>query len=119
MKLKPHEIHAALRVLVGRIEACGASPELTAASMLANDLRQAVGDRTNPANPYAASRVLDTIGPVDPAAEVPAVDVDLAAAMSELAESNRQLAEAQRIHAEALLEHAEAMDKGGEPETMD
>lgn len=118
MKLKPHEIHAALRVLVARIEDCGASPELTAAATLANDLRQAVGYRSNPANPYAASRVLDTIGHVDPADEVP-VPADVAAAMSELAEANRELAQAQRIHAEALLEHAEAMDKGGEPETMD
>ena len=67
MMLKPHELHAALGILIHRIEACGGSPELTAAVMLASDIRQSVGNRWNPANEYAAQRVRDTFGTVDPA----------------------------------------------------
>jgi len=76
MTLKPHEIYAALSALVFRIEQCGGSPELTSASMLANDLRQAVGNRWNPANEYASQRVLDAVGPIDPASEVEHVSPD-------------------------------------------
>jgi hypothetical protein len=70
MNLKPHEIHAALGTLVDRIEKCGGSPELTDAVVLASDLRQAVGNRWNPANEYAAGRVLAATGPIDPESAV-------------------------------------------------
>ena len=69
MKLKPHEIHAALGTLITLIERCGASSELTGAVTLTSDLRQAVGNRWNPADDYAAKRVLEAVGPVDPESE--------------------------------------------------
>jgi hypothetical protein len=43
--------------LTKRIEACGASPELTRAVTLASDLRMAIGNRWNPRDKYAAERV--------------------------------------------------------------
>ena len=55
-KLTQDELHAALGALINRIEACGASPELTAAVCLASDIRQAVGNEFNPPNEYAADR---------------------------------------------------------------
>ncbi len=48
---------AALGELALRIECCGASLELTRASSLCNDIRQAVGNKYNPPNHYAADRV--------------------------------------------------------------
>lgn len=49
----------ALREIGDRIEACGASPELTHAVSLTSDLRQAVGNQHNPASPYALLRVIE------------------------------------------------------------
>ena len=51
----------ALEEIVNRIELCGASPELTAAVSLASDLRQAIGNKWNPANEYALQRVIDEL----------------------------------------------------------
>lgn len=56
-------LYAALGKIVDRIEACGASIELTHAVTLASDLRQAVGNRFNPANSYALDRVIDAVDP--------------------------------------------------------
>lgn len=54
-------IYAALLELGDRIEKCGASVELTNAVTLCSDLRQAVGNRLNPACDYARQRVVDAI----------------------------------------------------------
>lgn len=62
MKLTQSEIHAALRQLVDKIEACGASPELTAAVILAGDIKDAVGNEHNPASPFAANQVRKALG---------------------------------------------------------
>lgn len=48
---------AGVRELCARIEACGASPELTHAVTLASDLMQAIGNVDNPANQHAKERV--------------------------------------------------------------
>lgn len=73
MKLQPHELFAALHKLVDKIEACGASTELTDAVVFATDIMSATGNEHNPANEFAAKRVLEAIGPVeaDSAAEPP------------------------------------------------
>jgi hypothetical protein len=54
-------LFAALGQVVNRIEACGASPELTSAVCLASDLRQAVGNQYNKPNPFALKRVLEAL----------------------------------------------------------
>lgn len=54
-------LYKALLEIGGRIEACGASPELTNAVTLTSDLRAAVGDQYNPADSYALLRVLKAI----------------------------------------------------------
>lgn len=51
----------ALGKIVEKIEACGASTELTSAVCLVSDLRQAVGNQYNPANKYALKRVVDAL----------------------------------------------------------
>jgi hypothetical protein len=51
----------ALGRIVDRIEACGASPELTNAVCLASDLRQAVGNQYNKPDPCALKRVIDAL----------------------------------------------------------
>lgn len=62
MKLTQSEIHAALRQLIDKIEACGASTELTAAVVLAGDIKDAVGNEHNPASPFSANRVRVALG---------------------------------------------------------
>lgn len=54
-------LHDALYEICQRIEKCGASVELTNAVMLASDLLQAIGNRHNPPNEYAAQRVLEAL----------------------------------------------------------
>lgn len=54
-------VHSALYLLCRRIEACGASPELTHAVTLASDLMRAVGNQYNPADPFAAERVRQAV----------------------------------------------------------
>ena len=55
-------LYNALTEIVDRIEACGASPELTHAVSFASDLRQAVGNQYNRADPYSLCRVVDIVG---------------------------------------------------------
>ena len=50
-------LFSVLGEIVSRIERCGASLELTSAVSLAFDLKQAIGNQWNPANPYALERV--------------------------------------------------------------
>lgn len=57
MYLTKHELFAALGLAMQKIEAAGASPELTAAVVLVSDIRSAVGNEWNPATPEAAERV--------------------------------------------------------------
>lgn len=59
--LTQDEIHAALGLAMQKIEAAGASVELTAAVTIVGDCREAVGNKWNPANEYAARRVRDAI----------------------------------------------------------
>jgi len=47
--------------IVDRIEACGASVELTNAVSLASVLRRAIGNEYNPADPYSLCRVIDLL----------------------------------------------------------
>lgn len=61
MQLNQEELFAALMELTQRIEACGASVELTHAVTLCSDIRGAVGNKWNPADPYAADRVRTAI----------------------------------------------------------
>lgn len=58
-------IFAALGELTRRIEACGASVELTHAVTLCSDLRMAIGDQWNPADKYAEERVRKELGRAD------------------------------------------------------
>ena len=51
-------IYAALMELGARIEACGASLELTHAVTLCSDLRSAIGNKWNLVDKYARGRVL-------------------------------------------------------------
>jgi hypothetical protein len=51
-------LYKTLREIGRRIEACGASPELTHAVCLTSDLSSAVGNKENPADPYALLRVI-------------------------------------------------------------
>lgn len=60
-KLSQAELYAAIGKLMERIEACGASTELTNAVTLASDIRQAVGNQWNKANEFAADRVRENI----------------------------------------------------------
>lgn len=55
--LTQEEIQRAIRLLVDRIECCGASSKLTDAVVFAGDLAQAVGNES-PANGFAAHRIL-------------------------------------------------------------
>ena len=54
-------VFAVLGKLVDRIEACGASPALTNAAILASDLRSAVGNQWNKPDPHAAQRALQAL----------------------------------------------------------
>ncbi|MCK4870776.1 MAG: hypothetical protein KAS93_06675 [Gammaproteobacteria bacterium] len=54
-------LYAALGEIVDRIEGCGASPELTHAVSFASDLRRSVGNRYNPKDEYALTRVTEVI----------------------------------------------------------
>jgi len=54
-------LYRTLSEIVDRIEACGASPELTHAVSLTSNLRQAVGNKHNPANPYALVQVVEEV----------------------------------------------------------
>ena len=62
MKLNQEELWAALGHLCRKIEACGASPELTAAVTLASDIRWSVGSKDNRPLDNAYSEVLKVIG---------------------------------------------------------
>ena len=57
-------LYKALGEIVDKIEACGASPELTDAVSLTSDLRSAVGNEYNPANVYSLIRVLESVNKV-------------------------------------------------------
>lgn len=57
IQLNQEELYALLRELVSRIEACGASPELTNAVVLASDIAKAVGNQWNEPSTFAAERV--------------------------------------------------------------
>lgn len=50
-----------LEEITNRIEKCGASIELTNAVSLVSDLRQAIGNKYNPASEYALKRVIDAL----------------------------------------------------------
>lgn len=52
-------IYDALIELGRRIEACGASAELTHAMALCSDMAQAIGNDHNPADKYALARVME------------------------------------------------------------
>ena len=54
-------LHEALSEIINRIEACGASVELTHAVSLASDLQRAVGNKFNPSDPYSLIRVVEEI----------------------------------------------------------
>ena len=54
-------IYATLSKLMGKIEVCGASPELTDAVSLCSDLQQAVGNKYNPPNEEALNRIADEL----------------------------------------------------------
>ena len=54
-------LYLAMRELIRRIEACGASPELTNAVTLASDMLSAIGNEWNPRDSYAAGRVHTTV----------------------------------------------------------
>ena len=55
--IKQNFLHKALGEIVDRIEACGASVELTHAVSLTSDLQRAVGNEYNPSDPYSLIRV--------------------------------------------------------------
>lgn len=57
MNIRQDFIYKALGEIINRIEACGASTELTNAVSLAADLKQSIGNKFNPANTYAFERV--------------------------------------------------------------
>jgi hypothetical protein len=57
------ELYEAMREVINRIERCGASVELTHAVTLASDLLQAIGNRWNPPDKYAAQRVRAALPP--------------------------------------------------------
>lgn len=57
MKLTQSEFYAALLLLITKIEACGASTELTNAVSLAADIAGSVGNESNPPSEFAAERV--------------------------------------------------------------
>ena len=54
-------LYKAVGEIVDRIEACGASIEITHAVSFASDLRQAIGNQYNPADPYSLCRVVDVL----------------------------------------------------------
>ena len=54
-------IYDALIEIGNRIEACGASPELTHAVSLCSDLSQAIGNDHNAPDMYALARVLEAL----------------------------------------------------------
>lgn len=62
MKLTQQELYAALGLLIDRIEHLGASTELTAVSMFACEIKNAVGNEHNRANAYDANRVRVRLG---------------------------------------------------------
>ena len=59
--LQQEDIYAALGKAMQKIEAAGASPELTAAVVIVGDVRQSIGNQWNPADRYAAQRVRDAL----------------------------------------------------------
>jgi hypothetical protein len=48
----------ALGEILDRIEACGASTELTNAVSFTGDLRSAIGNKSNPGNDFSLDRVI-------------------------------------------------------------
>lgn len=60
--LSREEIYEALGELINRIEACGASPQLTNAVVLASDIKQSIGNRYNTPNEFAANCVRQALG---------------------------------------------------------
>lgn len=54
-------VYSGLRLLVDRIERCGASVELTQAVILCSDLASAVGNQYNKRDEYAQKRVRDAL----------------------------------------------------------
>lgn len=59
--LNQEEIYAALGLAMQKIEAAGASVELTNAVIVVGDIRRAIGNRWNPADEYAAQRVRELV----------------------------------------------------------
>ena len=55
-------LYKTLGEIIDRIEACGASVELTRAVSLTSDLSQAIGNKYNPSDPYALIRVIKEVG---------------------------------------------------------
>lgn len=54
-------LFSALTEICNRIEACGASPELTSAVVITSDTRQAIGNKYNAPDKFAAGRVKEGI----------------------------------------------------------
>jgi len=58
-QLTQNETYEALAMLMEKIEAAGASPELTDAVVIASDLRASIGNRWNPSSPERAKLIRD------------------------------------------------------------
>lgn len=63
MQLTQDEIFEALGLAMEKIEAAGASPELTAAGAIVGDIRAAVGNKWNPSRPESAQQVRAKLKP--------------------------------------------------------
>lgn len=63
MQLNQDELFEALSLLIQRIEACGASPALTDAVVLASDISASVGNRWNPSQPERTKMVRSKLKP--------------------------------------------------------
>lgn len=59
--LTQDEIYAALGLAMQKIEAAGASAELTNAIVIVGDIRRAIGNRWNRPDEYAALRVHEAL----------------------------------------------------------
>ena len=58
-QLTQDETYEALGLVMEKIEASGASPELTDAVVIASDLRASIGNKWNPSSPERAKLVRD------------------------------------------------------------
>ena len=63
MQLNQEELFEALSLLCQKIEACGASPALTDAVILASDISAAVGNKWNPSQTQRAEMVRTKLKP--------------------------------------------------------